>query len=71
MIILDVHILPQVQLIAPAAEETDLVEDEELFICDAVSDPISDEQCAGLDKSAVRYLRATEVTAAEGNKILS
>ena len=38
MIILDVHILPQVQLIAPAAEETDLVEDEELFICDAVSD---------------------------------
>lgn len=71
MIILDVQILPQVQLIAPTAEETDLVEDEELFICDAVSDPILDEQYAGLDKSAVRYLRATEVTAAEGNKILS
>ena len=40
-------------------------------MCDAVSDPISDEQYAGLDKSAVRYLQATEVTAAEGNKILS
>lgn len=54
MIILDVQILPQVQLIDPTAEETDLAEDEELFICDAVSDPISDEQYAGLDKSAVR-----------------
>ena len=54
MIILDVQILPQVQLIAPTAQETDLVEDEELFICNAASDPISDEQYAGLDKSAVR-----------------
>ena len=36
MTILDVQILPQVKLIAPTAEETDLVEDEELFICDVV-----------------------------------
>lgn len=54
MIVSDVQILPQVQLIAPTTEGTDLVEDEELFICDAVSDPILDEQYAGLDKSAVQ-----------------
>lgn len=55
MIISDVQILPQVQLIAPTTEGTDLVEDEEY---------------AGLDKSAVQQLQATEATAAEGNKIL-